>query len=204
MGFSDYGVLAGVLTAHERDTPDDQGKWYHVKLTLAAPAGAYRGAVDVDSHESVIGVQWKTLTVPAEALPGVAGLPGGYHRLLRSLSGGAVDLHRHPAFAGAWTSGSFLEASVALESVLAIGARTLLFGELFDEGLGLHNIHLNQGDPDVSQWWRENGSWQDGAVLTARPDGAFHAFVSKFTSQILPTDDAGHPLPIPATPAPES
>ncbi|ROO85841.1 uncharacterized protein DUF2278 [Actinocorallia herbida] len=194
MAFADYGVLAGVLTAHERDRPDDQGHWYHVKLSLTAPAGTYRGAVDVDSHQSTTGVQWKTLTIPFDALPGVAGLPGGFHRVLRSLSGGAVDLHRHPAFAHPWSTGSHLEASVALESVLMIGARTLVFGEPFDEGLGVHNIHQNQGDPRGSQWWSENGTWQDGAVLTAHPDGTFQAFVSKFTSQILPTDDAGHPL----------
>jgi uncharacterized protein YukJ len=25
----------------------------------------------------------------------------------------------------------------------------------------MHNVHQNQGDPAGSQWWPENGTWQD-------------------------------------------
>ena len=85
-------------------------------------------------------------------------------------------------------------AATALESVLQVGSRTLVFGEPFTSGLGVHNIHQNQGDPAGSQWWDENGTWQDGATLVLRPDGGYAVFVSKFTSQASTTDDDGHPL----------
>jgi hypothetical protein len=93
----------------------------------------------------------------------------------------------------AWISGSNLDAAAALEATLTIGARTLASGEPFSSGLGMHNIHQNQGDPAGSQWWSENGIWQDGGIMTLRPDGAFEIFVLKFSSQASSTDDDGHP-----------
>lgn len=206
MPLAHYGVLVGTLRGHARDQPDTQGRWYHVNLDVEAPLGHYRCAVDVDSKQSATGVEWKTLVVPAGAVSLVGALPAGYHELQRLESAGAVDLLRHPAFVDrpgclsvrrtggqSWTSGSNLEAATALEATLAVGRRTLVWGEPFNSGLGMHNIHQNQGDPAGSQWWAENGIWQDGATLTARPDGAYDAFVSKFSTQADRTDAAGHP-----------
>lgn len=210
-----YGVLAGTLTGHERDTPDDQGRWYHVHLHVSAPAGSYRCAVDVDSKASAIGVQWKVLNATPATVGPATGVAPGYHDLAPAQSAGALDLIRHPAFADApgcvfivapppwlaglfprrpWKAGSNLEASVALESILVAGRRTLVWGEPFTSGLGMHNVHQNQGDPAGSQWWDENGIWQDGGVMVERPDGALDVFVSKFSSQASRTDDDGHPV----------
>jgi uncharacterized protein DUF2278 len=192
-----YGVLAGTLTGHHRDTPDDQGRWYHVHLSVSAGGGRYECAIDVDSHQSAVGVQWKVLRVPASALEPVLGMADGYHELQHLQSAGAIDLIRHPSLiddAGChWTTGSYAEATTALESILAVGRRTLVWGQPFTRGLGMHNVHQNQGDPVGSQWSAENGIWQDGATLTQRPDGDFDAFVSKFSSQADRTDEQGHP-----------
>ena len=57
----------------------------------------------------------------------------------------------------------------------------------------MHNIHQNQGDPPGTQWYAENGIWQDGATVVHRPDGQYDVFLSKFTSQSYETDDLGHP-----------
>jgi hypothetical protein len=219
MPLDNYGVLVGSLDTHYRDRPDTQGRWYHVNLMAKAPLGQYRCAVDVDSKASAVGVQWKLLTVPAEMLGVVPTLEPGYTELESEESTGALDHIRHPALANfsgcvfvrtpppwlqglldrlaaqrAWISGSNLDAATALESTLTIGARTLAFGEPFSNGLGMHNIHQNQGDPTGSQWWSENGIWQDGAIMTLRPDGAFEVFISKFSSQSSSTDDEGHPI----------
>jgi hypothetical protein len=198
MALDHYGLLIGTLMKHFRDTPDDQGNWFHVNLRLDVDGSAYRCAVDVDSHASAVGVQWKVLTVPMAMLGPVGGLLDGYHERRREEADGALDLIRHPALAGdpaytSWTSGSNLEASVALESILHIGRRTFVWGEPFETGLGMHNIHQNQGDPLGSQWADENAIWQDGGTMTLRPDGDLDAFVSKFTSQASSTDDQGHP-----------
>jgi hypothetical protein len=213
-----YGVLVGTLTSHTRDTPDDQGKWFHVKLKVQAPLGAYQCAVDVDSKQSATGVQWKVLTVAPGMFGPVSGLAAGYHELQRDQASGALDLIRHPELIDRpgclfivrppewlqrlidvfvrrtpWTSGSHLDATVALESILVPGAKTLVWGEPFNNGLGMHNIHQNQGDPSGSQWWAQNGIWQDGGTVTLRPDGMLQAFISKFSTQAATTDAAGHP-----------
>lgn len=212
-----YGVLVGTLVSHQRDTPDDQGRWFHVNLRVQAPAGVYRCAVDVDAAGSSVGVQWRTFGVDDAGLGPVASLAPGFHLLASTPTSGAVDLIRHPAFrprpgcvfvtrppawlerlsralASTWTAGDHLAASTALESVLVVGARVLVLGEPFTSGLGVHNVHQNQGDPAGSPWWDENGTWQDGATLVQRAEGGYAAFVSKFSTQADRTDDDGHPV----------
>jgi hypothetical protein len=130
------------------------------------------------------------------------------HDLARGPDSGALDYQRHPALAPrpgclpwftpaspstGWTSGSQVEAASALEAILAPGRRMLVFGEPFTTGLGMHNVHQNQGDPLGSQWAGDNAIWQDGATLSERPEGGFDAFLSKFSSQAFSTDDDGHP-----------
>ncbi|MEU7554729.1 DUF2278 family protein [Streptomyces sp. NPDC044571] len=220
MPLDTYGVLAGTLHRHFRDQPDSTGRWFHVNLEVDAPAGRYRCAVDVDGKHAAIGVQWKVFTLHASVLDPVASPSPGYHDLARVSGSGAIDHLRHPALADRpgclfvrrppawiqrildrlnpprpWVSGSHLEASQALEPILVPGRPVLIFGEPFDEGLGMHNIHQNQGDPYGSQWWPDNGTWQDGATLTRREDGLFDVFVSKFSTQADATDSDGHPLP---------
>jgi hypothetical protein len=202
-------VLVGVLHRSFRDRPDDQGRWFHVNLEVDAPAGRHRCAVDVDSKQSTVGVQWKVLTLRSAALGPVPDLPAGAHELPRAPASGALDFHRHPALVSrpgcllgwlgggglpGWTSGSHVQAAEALEGILVLGRRLLVFGEPFTTGLGVHNVHQNQGDPAGSQWWDENGIWQDGATLSERPDGRFDVFLSKFSTQATRTDDDGHPV----------
>lgn len=218
-----YGVLVGTLVAHERDRPDNQGRWYHVMLSIDVDGAQYRAAVDVDSHQSATGVQWKVVPASATDLGPPATLPIGWHPLSSTAASGALDHIRHPiartwrfirpAFAQRrilgwtpwwrwisviyrpWRSGSNLEASEALEQILAIGSTVLIWGEPFNTGLGVHNVHQNQGDPVNSQWAASNGIWQDGAVAVRRPDGSFVAFLPKFSGQASSTDAQGHPLP---------
>ncbi|MGW5851772.1 DUF2278 family protein [Streptomyces sp. NPDC055254] len=213
-----YGVLSGTLHRHFRDRPDDQGQWFHVNLEVDGPAGRYRCAVDVDSKQSSTGVQWKVFTLAPSVLEPVPALAPGYHDLSMASGSGALDYLRHPALVDRpgclfvrrppawmralrdrlrpprpWNSGSNLDAARALEAVLVPGRPVLIFGEPFDQGLGMHNIHQNQGDPYGSRWWDDNGTWQDGATLTRRPDGWYDVFLNKFSSQADRTDDAGHP-----------
>ncbi|MFD3329747.1 DUF2278 family protein [Streptomyces sp. NPDC058701] len=213
-----YGVLSGTLHRHFRDRPDAQGRWFHVNLEVDAPAGRYRCAVDVDSAQSATGVQWKVLTLAPSVLEPVPALAPGYHDLSPSRGSGALDHLRHPALVDRpgclfarrppdwlrrfldrlnpprpWVSGSHLDAAAALEPLLVPGRPVLVFGEPFDQGLGIHNIHRNQGDPYGSRWWAENAVWQDGATLTRRPDGWYDVFLNKFSSQADRTDDDGHP-----------
>lgn len=213
-----YGVLSGTLHRHFRDRPDTQGRWFHVNLEVDAPAGRYRCAVDVDSNQSATGVQWKVFTLAPSVLEPVPALAPGYHDLSPSSGSGALDHLRHPALVDRpgclfvrrppdwlrqfldrlnpprpWVSGTNLDAAAALEPLLVPGRPVLIFGEPFDQGLGMHNIHQNQGDPYGSRWWDDNAVWQDGATLTRRPDGWYDVFLNKFSSQADRTDADGHP-----------
>jgi uncharacterized protein YukJ len=62
---------------------------------------------------------------------------------------------------------------------------------------GMHNIHMNQGDPPRSPDGRDHqsadGIWQDGATFLEGADGALSAFCNKFASQTFNTNNQGLP-----------
>jgi len=75
------------------------------------------------------------------------------------------------------------------------------FGFLFEPKQdGLHETHMNQGNPR-GRHWKENGAFQDGAVIIERA-GQFAALFTAFQTQLLPTDALGRPTPR-ARPLPE-
>ena len=96
-----------------------------------------------------------------------------------------------------WKTGADLEALVDLEAMITDAARVVIFGEFYPASggrpPGLHDIHLNQGDPPGSQWWNMNGVWQDGLTIAIHSDGTASAFMNMFSTQSLNTDDQGHP-----------
>jgi uncharacterized protein YukJ len=67
------------------------------------------------------------------------------------------------------------------------------FGFLFPQGEnGLHETHMNQGNPRSGRHWRENGTFQDGAVIVQQGNN-FVAMFTAFQTQLLPTDARGFP-----------
>lgn len=71
-----------------------------------------------------------------------------------------------------------------------------IFGEPYNDGsLGMHNVHMNQGDPVGSGFDQENAIWQDGGLLIkyTGSDLRLSAFLTKFDTQSLNTDSNGHP-----------
>jgi uncharacterized protein YukJ len=67
------------------------------------------------------------------------------------------------------------------------------FGFLFlPKEDGLHETHMNQGNPRGPHW-KENGAFQDGAVIVERA-GSFGALFTAFQTQCLPTDARGYPV----------
>lgn len=93
-----------------------------------------------------------------------------------------------------WRAGSNIDAIEQLESVLVQGDKVFVFGQFFNNGNGVHNIHQNQGDPIASQWSASNGIWQDGATIVQKADGNFVGFFNKFETQSFKTDDQGKPI----------
>lgn len=70
------------------------------------------------------------------------------------------------------------------------------FGQTYsDQGGGVHDIHMNQGNP-AGDHSGDNGVWQDGALFIHLPAGdRWMALFIAFQTESWQTDDAGDPLP---------
>lgn len=70
-----------------------------------------------------------------------------------------------------------------------------IFGDAFADGTnGIHDIHMNQGNPEGSHD-QDNGIWQDGAVFVNLPaENTWIAVFIAFQTQSWQTDDEGNPL----------
>jgi hypothetical protein len=95
-----------------------------------------------------------------------------------------------------WVTSDGDNALDVLEPLVQGAARIYIFGEPYTTGLGVHNVHYNQGDPPGSHQG-EDGIWQDGAVLAQAADGAITAWQVKFNTQSPHTDDNGLPVGLP-------
>jgi len=213
-----YGFVVGTKARYFRDDPDDFGRFYHGNLIVGTPQGEYRCAIDVDPKNTPDGIEWRVVELSADDMAQFSRLPNGLHRLASNPASGAMDYIRsrmlHPPigitrarYGGflaraldlvnwnpPWNHGTGMDALTDLERVLADAARCYVFGEPFRAGLGVHNIHQNQGDPVGSSFAAENAIWQDGATIIESSAGKFTAFLNKFKDQRYQTDDNGHPI----------
>lgn len=214
-----YGVVVGTLNRYYRDPVHNHGQCFHGNVEVRTPSGIYRCAIDVDSKSLPNGVEWRVVELGTSNLKGVATLPDGWHPLLSNSTSGALDYvpssELHPRVGCVfvryhsllellrrvlqawmdppWKQGTSIDALADLEPLLTNPKRLFIFGEPFTTGLGVHNVHQNQGDPAGSRWWAENGIWQDGATLVQRQDDSIAAFLNKFKTQSYTTDNNGHP-----------
>ncbi|MFJ8043476.1 DUF2278 family protein [Kitasatospora sp. NPDC096147] len=121
----------------------------------------------------------------------LAGSVNGLRRRLLGL-GGYDHLRPYLRFFP-WTASDGDNALDVLVPHLEAAERIYVFGQAFTTGLGVHDVHLNQGDPPGSQWYDDNGPWQDGAVLCERPGGHVVVWQIRFNTQTLDTGEDGHP-----------
>jgi hypothetical protein len=164
------------------------------------------------------GIQWRVVKLRKSEFAAIKALPDGWHGLPSTGSSGALDYIRatvlHPPILfwnvwysswlakilhflrwnPPWNSGTGIQALADLEQVIGQGVRFYVFGEPFNSGLGVHNIHQNQGDPIGSGHDLENAIWQDGATIVETSQGDFIAFLNKFKTQAFATDSQGHPI----------
>jgi len=157
-----------------------------------------------------------------QQLPHVAGLPGnglanGYHELPRNAASGAMDYIRSPLVNQAkgclalilavlnsifgtskkvWTVNAGDEALDKLKDMVTTSSRLYVFGAPYTYGgNGIHDIHMNQGDPKGSQWYQANGIWQDGCVIASKAgESKLFGYFGKFVTQSLNTDNNGNPI----------
>lgn len=225
MGLSDgYGLVIGSKSAYYRDPPDNYGRYYHGNLIVHAPNGNYRCAIDVDPQGMPDGIQWRVVRIRAKEFSKISNLSDGWHYLASNDTSGALDYIRSPVlhppklfihvginsglyrflnfirWNPPWNIGTGIQCLTALENIIAQGIRFYVFGEPFTSGLGVHNIHQNQGDPIGGGHDAENAIWQDGGTIVETAQGKFVGFLNKFKTQAFKTDDNGHPITAPGNP----
>lgn len=217
MGLSaGYGVAIGTKSNYFRDPPDNFGRYYHGNLIVHAPAGDYHCAIDVDPKAMPDGIEWRVVHIQAASFADVSSLADGWHSLVSAPGSGALDyirsavlfppiliwFVRHDSCLARfldflrwnppWRRGTGIQALTDLEAIIAKGVRFYVFGEPFTSGLGVHNVHQNQGDPVGGGHDAENAIWQDGGTVVQTASGEFYAFLNKFKTQSFKTDDLGH------------
>jgi hypothetical protein len=220
-----YGVVIGTLDHFQRDPINNYGQYYHENVFVNTPSGPYHCAIDVDTKMTNDGIQWRVVPLDEADMKGVAALAAGWHLLVSNSTSGAIDNIRTAAFHKPgcsilfstflynpffewlrrlfnayinppWKAGTSIAALNELEPLLTASTKLFIFGEPFTHGgLGVHNIHQNQGDPAGSQWWAENGIWQDGCTILQQNNNRYLAFLTKFSTQASNTDTNGHPVP---------
>lgn len=142
--------------------------------------------------------------------------PDGFHRLEPSSGSGALDVIRHLGFknpfcyllpnlirslffrgceCGKWKPENGINVIEIMQSFLKDVKRIYIFGEPYLTGLGVHNVHMNQGDPIGSSFSKENGIWQDGGVIFEYEgsNSSLSILLTKFQTQSLNTDEQGRP-----------
>lgn len=93
-----------------------------------------------------------------------------------------------------WIHSNGDNALDALAPDLHAAQRIYIFGERYEDATsGVHDVHMNQGDPAGSQWYDSDGIWQDGAVACQAADGSVVIWQVRFNTQRLNTDGQGHP-----------
>lgn len=206
-----YGVVAGTFAAFTREDPNDFGHWYHGKLRVSTPRGEYEAALDVDTPSGV-GVSYRLVPgLSTRDFALLAPLRPGFTPLAPAGSSGALDylrspvlrtrLHqrfpawtaRWPRLFAPWVRSDGDNALDVLEPLARASTRIYILGEPYTNGLGVHNVHQNQGDPPGPHQ-PDDGTWQDGAVLCQDPRGVIRVWQVRFNSQSSRTDDAGLPL----------
>jgi uncharacterized protein YukJ len=60
---------------------------------------------------------------------------------------------------------------------------------------GVHDIHMNQGNPPGGRFAGDNGTRQDGGLIIETGLGSYAGIFLAFQTQLIPTDDRGMPLP---------
>jgi uncharacterized protein YukJ len=216
MALANYSVLKGD-PQRGQVVFNRAGKNPHYQIVLKAGAAAFQAAVNIqseDGSEVLYSVDHAFVPPDPRALNS---LPMGRRPLASENGGLALDFVREMVNGGAMVD---REGMTLLPKSFPAGHRhndlhnevvdllnravqdpngtMYIFGDAFaDPGTqGIHDIHMNQGNPPGEGHNQDNGVWQDGAVFVNLPaqQNAWIAVFIAFQTQNWQTDDTGNPL----------
>jgi len=206
MPVPDYSVLKGTITAGSVQQPDPN-KPPHYHLAVTAGSRTYDVAVNIESQDQSEVLYQVSHDFQPPDPRGLLHLEVGMNPLASRPNGLALDFIREHLVQRQEMQLLQFDARHPLNSFhndidnlvhAAIGdptAQIYAFGSQYPDGRGIHDIHMNQGNPRHNHG-RDNGVWQDGAVFLYFParDQWFAIFVA-FQTQLWDTDDRGNPAP---------
>jgi uncharacterized protein YukJ len=187
---------------------------YHLHTTLEVSkadgtAEQWDSAVNVGTNDSDDLLQYKLIFDFAHAItekPSAAS---------QELTGNdqlpALDFLRSDVLAntGIWRPSDIMDGTAEVQPVASLErllkkAKTAnrpiyIFGRKYTDGLGIHDVHMNQGSGSSflnngrDDHNDHNDVWQDGAVLVDLGEPEWAAYFTVFTQQMVPTNDLGNP-----------
>ena len=215
MPLSTYGVLKGTVIGHLRDADDD-----HYQIQVKAGNTVHRIASNVKSSapKSPSTVLFASATtLPDQLAKELRALAPGYKKLPSKAGGLAIDYLRSgvvntrsmkpvpPDAPGVDNDLKDLLEAAVVKALKEAGSVIYAFGAKwgpekktrdkyfkFLPGNGIHDIHMNQGNS--GGYKKDNGIYQDGAIMIEYPQNKWRAFCFAFQSQSFNTDGAGNPI----------
>jgi len=220
-----YGVVIGTVNLHTIEPPDEEGNWPHYQIYVDTPQGVYECVINLKSRTDIKIEEKDLKDACTTCFADILAKPDGFHPLPPNPYSGALDVIRHKGLQGEhacsnsnswfcrilpwlckercethncakWWKENGTDVIQLLEYYLTRASRIYVFGEPYSDGrLGMHNIHMNQGDPLDTPFAAENGVWQDGGIILEYhdPQPRLSVFITKFESQSLHTDSLGRP-----------
>jgi uncharacterized protein YukJ len=195
-----YVVIIGTLQSADLQNPSG-GQWPHYHVHVQAGATVYDSAINLKSLTN-IQIEYRVRSFfDSSVFANIVALPDGLHPLAQNPFSGALDYVRHQGITG--ESGWILQNGDNLIQVsraqLTNVQRLYIFGAEYATGDGVHDVHMNQGDPNGSEFQHLDGIWQDGGVIFqyGPPQPRLDILQIKFETQSLHTDNHGHPIQSP-------
>ncbi|MFZ6768160.1 DUF2278 family protein [Undibacterium sp. Di26W] len=213
MALSTYGILKGTVVGHLRDADDD-----HYQILVRCGTTLHRIASNVKSSapKSPSTVLFLSSTsLPETYTKNLQALAPGYKKLPSKPAGLALDYVRSgivktgsmklvpPNAPGADNDLKDLLETAVIKAMQQSGSVIYALGAKwgpeqgkadqyfkFSPGNGIHDIHMNQGND--GSYKKDNGVYQDGALIIEYPGNKWRAFFFAFQSQTFDTDDAGN------------
>lgn len=215
MTLANYGVLKGTVIGHLRDADDD-----HYQILVKSGKEFSRVAINVKSaapHAPSTVLFTSLNLLPKAYTDKLRALPLGYTKLSSQPHGVALDFLRSqlikpasmkplpPDLPGKDNDLKDLLESAVVKAMRPAGAVLYALGARwgpeegkpdqyfhFSPGRGIHDIHMNQGNS--GSYKKDNGIFQDGALILSYPNGAWIGVFLAFQSQSFKTDDHGNPV----------
>jgi uncharacterized protein YukJ len=214
-----YGFVKGKVAGQARlkGTRRPHETQFHLLVDLDVDSGGgtetWQAAINVGSNNSNDLLKYRMVFDFHHPIRDqLSAAPSGFSDLTGQQALPALDFLRSDILAatGSWRDSDPIDGSDQAEPTPTLtrllerarqeGAATYVFGHKFVDGVGIHDVHMNQGSTGSLLNNRQdsnkdhNEPWQDGAVIVDLGDDQWAGYFTAFTQQIVPTDELGNPV----------